>query len=109
MKTTHTSSNKANRRLICILGGVAMLMFTFLTLQLTIGSGVDSQGFNWKPLDFFIAGLLLFSTGISIELVLRSVQSFKKRLLICATTLLILLLIWAELAVGIFASPFAGS
>lgn len=108
METTHTS-NKSNKRLIGILSGVAVVMLIFLTLQLTIGSGVDGQGFNWKPLDFLIAGLLLFSTGLSVELVLRSVKSFKKRLLFCGAILFVLFLVWAELAVGIFGSPFAGS
>ena len=109
MKTTHTSTNKPNRRFIGILSGIALIMLTFLVLQLTIGSGVDGQGFNWKPLDFLIAGLLLFSTGLSCDLVLKSVKSFKKRLLICGVILFVLFLVWAELAVGIFGSPFAGS
>ena len=34
-------------------------MLTFLVLQLIIGTGVDGQGFNWKPSDFLIVGLLL--------------------------------------------------
>lgn len=109
METTHTSSSKPNKRFIGMLIGISLVMLTFLTFQLTIGTGVDGQGLNWKPLDFLIAGLLLFSTGLSVELVLRSVKSFKKRLLICAIILLVLFLVWAELAVGIFGSPFAGS
>lgn len=109
METTNISSNKSNNRLIGILSGVAVVMLTFLTLQLTIGSGVDGQGFNWKPFDFFVAGILLLGTGLSIELVLRRVKSFKKRMLICGIVLFGLLLLWAELAVGIFGSPIAGS
>lgn len=109
MKTPHTSANKSNKRIFGILGSIAVLMLTFLVLQLTIGTGVDGQGFNWKPLDFLVAGLLLLCTGLSCELVLRSVKSFKKRVVICGIILLILLLVWAELAVGIFGSPFAGS
>lgn len=109
MEINQTKTNKANKRLFGILGGVAVLMLTFLVLQLTIGSGVDGQGFNWKPGDFLIVGLLLLSTGLSCELALRSVKSFKKRILICGAILFALLLIWAELAVGIFGTPFAGS
>lgn len=109
METNQTETNKPNKRLFIILIGISFLMLTFLILQLTIGTGVDGQGFNWKPDDFLIIGLLLFSTGLCCELVLISVKSLKKRILICGVIVLALLLIWAELAVGIFGTPFAGS
>lgn len=104
-----TTTNKSNKRLFGILIGISLTMITFLVLQVTIGTGVDGQGFNWKLSDFLIMGLLLFSTGLSCEIVLRSVKSFKKRVVIFVVILFALLLIWAELAVGIFGTPFAGS
>ena len=109
METNQKTTNKSNKRLFGILIGISLLMLTFLVLQLIIGTGVDGQGFNWKPGDFLTVGLLLLSTGLSCELVLRSVKSFKKRILFCGAILFALLLIWAELAVGIFGTPFAGS
>jgi hypothetical protein len=64
---------------------------------------------NWSVFDFVIAGTLLFVTGVLCELALRKIKSFKYRLVILAGILLVLLAIWAELAVGIFGTPFAGS
>ena len=46
---------------------------------------------------------------LSIEFVLRKVKSTKHRILIGGVLLLTLLLIWAELAVGLFGTRFAGS
>jgi len=64
---------------------------------------------NWSIFDFVIAGTLLFGTGVLCELALRKIKSFKYRLAILTCILLVLLAIWAELAVGIFGTPFAGS
>lgn len=64
---------------------------------------------NWDAFDFIVAAVLLFGTGLVCELVLRNVRSTKKRILLCGVLLLILFLVWAELAVGIFGTPFAGS
>jgi hypothetical protein len=110
MKTNQTITNKPNKRLFGILIGATILLLIPLALQLTIGTGVDGQGFNWKLGDFSIVGFLLFSTGLLCELVIRKVQSIKKRVLICVAILLALLLIWADLAVGICnISGFSGS
>jgi hypothetical protein len=43
------------------------------------------------------------------EFVLRRVKSVKNRLLICGVILLAFFLLWAELAVGVIGTPFAGS
>lgn len=109
MKTNQSTTNKPNKRFWGIFAGISLLMLTLLVLQLIIGTGVDGQGFNWKPGDFLIAGVLLFGTGLFCELVLRRVKSIKNRIFICVVILFFLLLIWAELAVGIFGTPFAGS
>ena len=52
---------------------------------------------------------LLYGTGMLCEFVLRKVTKTQYRIAICAAILLLLLLVWAELAVGIFGTPFAGS
>lgn len=68
-----------------------------------------STGVDWKTLDFIIAGTLLYGTGLVCEMVLRKVQRTRNRILICAAILLALFLVWAELAVGLFGTPIAGS
>jgi hypothetical protein len=57
---------------------------------------------NWTLPDFIAAGILLFGTGLLCELVLRKVKKTKHRIAICLVILATFLLIWAELAVGIF-------
>lgn len=64
---------------------------------------------NWDTFDFLIMGILLLGTASLCELVIRKVKSRKNRLLICGVVLFLFFFIWAELAVGIVGSPFAGS
>lgn len=67
------------------------------------------EGWNWSPSDFLIAGVLLFGTAFFVNLVIRSEKTRVSKLLICFAILLVLALVWIELAVGIFGSPFSGS
>jgi len=92
-----------NKRLIGILLTVAsLLLIPLIAMQFT-------DEVTWSAFDFIVMGTLLLVTGLAIELVLRKVQSFGYRLIICGGVLFAFFLIWAELAVGIFGSPFAGS
>jgi hypothetical protein len=54
-------------------------------------------------------GVLLLSTGLTCEFVLRKFEKLEHRLAICGGVLIMLFLVWAELSVGIFGTPFAGS
>lgn len=67
-----------------------------------------SNEIDWKLFDFIIMGILLFATGMAIEFSLRRFSS-TNRLVAIGAILLVFFLIWAELAVGIFGTPFAGS
>lgn len=92
-----------NKRLIIILLSVLfLLLIPFTAMQFT--SQVD-----WSAFDFLVMGMLLLGTGLVIELVLRKVRKVEHRIILCAAMLIIFFLIWAELAVGIFGTPFAGS
>ena len=64
---------------------------------------------NWGLFDFVIMGVLLLSTGLACEFVMRRFKKTQHRLLICGAILLLLFITWAELAVGIFGTPFAGN
>ncbi len=64
---------------------------------------------NWTLSDFMVAGTLLLGTGLILDLILRKITSIKYRVVISSALLLVFLLIWAELAVGIFGTPFSGS
>lgn len=92
-----------HNRLNFILGLVGvLLLIPFIGMQLT-------DEVNWSLADFIIAGSLLLATGLACEFVLRKIRSKAKRLAICGAILFVLLLVWAELAVGVFGTPFAGS
>lgn len=87
-----------NKRLIGIVLTVALLLLIPLIAR-----------FPWGRIDFIVAGVLLLGTGLMCELVLRTVKKTAYRIAICAAILVALLLIWIELAVGLFGTPFAGS
>lgn len=92
-----------NKRLILILTtAIALLSIPLIAMQFT-------NEVNWNFLDFAMMGVLLLGTGVLCELVLRNVKSTKNRILVCGAILAGLLVIWAELAVGLFGTPFAGS
>tara|TARA_B110000240_G_C13233817_1_gene340135 strand:- start:39 stop:323 length:285 start_codon:yes stop_codon:yes gene_type:complete len=92
-----------NKRLIAILLSVLiLLLIPFVAMQFT-------NEVNWNIADFIIMGILLLLTGLLCELVLRRVKSLTNRIIICGIVLFTLFLFWAELAVGIFGTPFAGS
>lgn len=79
-----------------------LLSIPFVAMQFT--NEVD-----WEFSDFIIMGFLLFGTGLMCELVMRKIKSVKYKIIICGTILIMFFLVWAELAVGIFGTPFAGS
>jgi hypothetical protein len=92
-----------NKRLVIILSGVTIL----LSIPLTAMQFTDEA--DWSFSDFAIMAVLLLGTGLLCEFVLRKVKHVKNRLVICGVILLTFFLIWAELAVGVFGTPFAGS
>ncbi len=92
-----------NKRLIGIVLTVALLLLIpLIAMQFT-------EEVNWTLFDFVVMGILLLGTGLMCELVLRRVKKIGHRIAICGALLLALLIIWAELAVGVFGTPFAGS
>lgn len=92
-----------NKRLI----GVLLLVATILLVPLIAMQFINDV--NWKLNDFIIAGVLLLGTGLACEFIIRKVKARKNRIALFVVAVAILLLIWAELAVGIFGTPLAGS
>lgn len=86
-----------------------MLLAAGLILTIPIIAMQFTTEVDWSFSDFIIMGILLIGTVSLIELGLRLAKSNTQKLLIIAGILFLFLLIWAELAVGIFGSPFAGS
>lgn len=80
---------------------IFLLLIPFIAMQFT--NEVD-----WSVIDFVMAGVLLLGTCLAIEFVLRKVKNTNHRIIICILILLALLLLWLELAVGLFGTQIAG-
>ncbi len=92
-----------NKRLFGILIAIVLLLSVpLIAMQFT-------TEVNWTMADFAIMGFLLLSTGLIYELVMRKVTTKNARMGIVAVVLVVLFLVWAELAVGVFGTPFSGS
>lgn len=91
----------SNLKLLIISMVILLLLIPFIAMQFT-------NEVAWSVMDFVIAGILLLGTGLAIEFVLRKVKNTKHRIIICILILLALLLLWLELAVGLFGTPIAG-
>jgi len=102
MDKIKTSMIKQNKRLIgIVLTVLLLLLIPLIAMQFT-------TEVSWTVLDFVVAAILLLGTGFMCELVIRKTNKIKYRIAICVVLLAALLLIWAELAVGIFGTPLSG-
>jgi len=91
-----------NKRLfIIMLTSAILLLIPLIAMQFT-------DEVNWSLLDFFVAGILLFGSGLMCELTIRKIKKINYRIALCVAILVFFLLIWAELAVGIFGTPLSG-
>ena len=86
-------------RILPIVG--LLLLIPLIAMQLT-------NEVNWLFFDFIIMGGMLTITGLLIGIILKKVNNSKNRLILIVTIVMIFFLIWAELAVGLFGTPFAG-
>jgi len=83
-----------------VLTAAILLLIPLIAMQFT-------DEVNWTLVDFLVAGALLLGTGIMCELVIRKINKIKYRIAGCVALLIALMLIWAELAVGIFGTPLS--
>jgi hypothetical protein len=67
-----------------------------------------TEDVNWSIYDFVVMGFLLLFFSLGIDVTMKKVKNENIKILYVVLTILIFLLIWAELAVGIFGSQFAG-
>lgn len=93
---------KSNRYLFLLILAGVLLAIPYIAMQF-------SPEVAWTVSDFLIAGVFLFVLVSLAELILRKIQIKKYRYLLLVALLFTFLLIWLELAVGIFNTPFAGS
>ena len=91
-----------NKRLLIIVTTVALLLLIpLIAMQFT-------NEVNWNLADFIVAAILLLSTGFAIDFIIVKVKKAKYRIALSLAVVMMLLLIWAELAVGIIGTPLSG-
>ena len=86
-------------RILPIVG--VLLLIPLIAMKLT-------DEVTWPFFDFMIMGALLTITGLLIGVILKKIKYHKYREAFIVIIVMIFLLIWAELAVGLFETPFAG-
>jgi len=92
-----------NKRLIGIILVIALLLLIpLIAMQF-------SNEVKWGAFDFIVAGSLLLTTGLACEFVMRKVKKTEHRIIICLIILAVFVLIWLELAVGIFGTSMSGN
>lgn len=97
------SMKTQDKRLLGITISIAaILLIPLVAMQFT-------DEVNWKLNDFLVAGALLFGTGFLIELVIRKVSKKEVKHVLLLAIVILLLLVWIEMAVGLFGTPIAGS
>lgn len=85
-----------------------IILTTCLILMIPLAAMQLTNKVVWTLEDFMVMGSLIFGTGFVFIHVAR-IMPRKYRTLAAIAFFVMLLLIWAELAVGIFGTPFAGS
>lgn len=85
------------------------LVTVWSILLLPLVGGQLSTEIQWDLADYIVAAVLLTAAVIGVELILIFNLSKRQQMVLLIVFFLSFLLLWAELAVGIFGSPLAGS
>lgn len=101
MRTKSTNLTNQNQDIINV-----FVVTGIILLIPVIGMQVSTE-WDWSLSDFVIIGFLLISAGLSYVFAARRLKNHS--FILGFVIALAVLLIWAELAVGIFATPFAGN
>jgi len=79
-----------------------------LLIPLILSQVTDEM--NWDLGDYVVMGTLLVVIGLLLELIAAKVKTTKQRIIAGTILAFVFLLVWADLAVGIFNIPgFSGS
>ena len=85
------------------------MIYPLLLLLIPLLGMLITDEFDWTIFDFIIMGILLFLLGIGINFISNQKKSIQSKTIYIGLLISMFLIIWAELAVGVFNSPFAGS
>lgn len=97
------SSSALLRQLLAVaLGAAGLLLIPLVAMQFT-------DEVAWTASDFIAAACLLGGAGLLYVLAARLARTGGQRAALGLAVAALLLLVWAELAVGLFGTPLAGS
>ena len=85
-----------------VLVTVLLLLVPFISMQFT-------DEVMWGHSDFIVMGILLFGVGMAFHLLSITLKTKRGKIILGLILLILFLLAWAELGVGIFGTPWAGS
>ena len=87
----------------------AFIYYALSPLIIPLVANQISEQVNWNAMDFIIMGTFLIFSAYWIQKVIKKIKSKSKKVVFISLIMLIFLLLWIEMAVGIFNSPIAGS
>lgn len=80
----------------------SMLLVTAALLAIPLVAMQFTAEVNWGLGDFIAAGALLFTAGMAYHLASNVARTARQRLVLVVLIAVIVAIVWAELAVGIF-------
>jgi hypothetical protein len=88
------------REKMIVMGAASILLVPLIAMQFT-------DEVAWTLADFIVGGILLVGAALAYVFAVRQLPS--RRLAIGLGVTAVLVLVWLELAVGLFGTPFGGS
>lgn len=92
--------NKTSRIIYSIAG--ILLLLPYVAMQF-------SREVNWTVSDFVVAAVLLFSLAFILNLIINKIKPRRSKMILMIIVFLAFMILWVEMAVGIFGSPIAGN
>lgn len=90
-------------------GLIRSVLVAELVLLVPLVAMLFTDELDWGVADFIIVSILLAGIGVAAQLIINGVKNNSRQVAKGVVLAAAMLLIWAELAVGVFGSPFAGS
>ena len=81
---------------------IVVVLFVLFSLLIPFTMMLLTDRIRWSLLDFTMAGFLLVITISTIHFIFRKIKNTKYFIVTSIAFLLLMLLIWIEIAVGVF-------
>lgn len=91
-----------NRLKALLIGSGGLLLVPFIASQF-------SDEVNWSGFDYLVMAILLGTTSVVLDFVLTKAKNKQSRWAWGIAVVLALVIVWVEIAVGVFGSPLAGN